>query len=52
MAEGKVILPCLINENGMIEFSNLSGESTSFYSGVVTKIQDEDGITRKIFSML
>jgi len=47
LAEGKVILPSLINENGLIEFSNLAGSSTAFDSGVVTKIQDEDGITRR-----
>jgi CHASE2 domain-containing sensor protein len=47
MAEDKVILPCLINEQGKIEFSNLPGSSTAFYSGVVTKIQDEDGVTRR-----
>ena len=47
MAEDKVVLPCLINESGMLEFSNLPGSSTAFYSGVVTKIQDEDGVTRR-----
>ncbi len=45
--EGRVILPCLINEKGMIEFSDLPGLTTAFYSGIITKIQDKDGITRK-----
>ncbi|MDO8675225.1 MAG: CHASE2 domain-containing protein [Candidatus Omnitrophota bacterium] len=45
--EGKVILPCLINEDGMIEFSDLPGPTTAFYSGVVTKIQDRNGVIRR-----
>jgi CHASE2 domain-containing sensor protein len=50
--EGKVILPCLINEQGMIEFSNLPGLTTAFYSGIITKIQDKDGISRKALTYI
>jgi CHASE2 domain-containing sensor protein len=50
--EGKVIFPCLLNGRGIIECSNLPGVSSLLYSGIVTKIQDRDGVTRKNFVYL
>lgn len=49
-----VILACSVNENGLLDFRSLPacGLTKEIPSGIVTKIQDNDGVTRKAITYL
>lgn len=49
---GKSVLATAINEEGSIEFSTNSALSNGAPSGIITKFQDPDGVTRKNLTYL
>ncbi|MDD5085077.1 MAG: CHASE2 domain-containing protein, partial [Candidatus Omnitrophica bacterium] len=51
-SEGKSVLAATINEEGSIEFSTNTGLSNGAPSGIITKFQDPDGVTRKNLTYL
>lgn len=48
----KIVLSSIINEDGTLTFPTMPDLSREIPSGIVTKIQDSDGITRKNISYL
>jgi adenylate cyclase len=50
--KNNIILASSIDENGELELSSLAGLGNKATAGIVTKIQDRDGITRKNLTYL
>jgi len=49
---GKVILAMAINEEGMVDLATVSSLSEGIPSGIITKLQDRDGVTRRNLTYL
>lgn len=50
--EKKIILPATLKEGGGIRFSTFPGLQTSDSSGILNKLQDPDGVTRRTLTYL